>query len=103
MPNDFQGLPNLQVKDPRFYEMVAQLMQDSNLESECTKLLLAETVATLHLTMGKILHKAETEPTSTETLKMLPAFASNIKRLCDSLGVNRPREEELGFQEAVDY
>jgi hypothetical protein len=89
--------PNGHIEDERYHQVVARLMTDSTLESECTKMVLAETVAGLHMLMGQVVEKAENEPLALDTLKAMPAYASNIKRLCDSLGVNREREEAFEF------
>ena len=69
-----QANPNGQTEDKRDHLVVARLMTDSTLESECTKMVLAEAVPALHMLMGQVVEKAENEHLALDTLKAMPCL-----------------------------
>ena len=79
-------------------KMVSNLVADSPIESLESKTLLAEAAAMCRVQLRKIMRLSLQDLQTSDESRTIPGLASSIKRICDTLKVTEPKEdEETGF------
>ena len=76
---------------------VKQLMEDSPLESSQAKLALAEAAAMCRIQLRAIMSRALKGKAYSEDARAISGIASTLNRLCGTLQVTTPKDDEIGF------
>ncbi|MEK0431102.1 MAG: hypothetical protein RL139_906 [Gemmatimonadota bacterium] len=77
--------------------LVRGLVKDSPLESAHAKALLAQAAGLLSAQLRDLEHRLATGTISAEEQRAIPAVASNLRRMCESLKVTVEADEDDGL------
>ena len=86
------------MKNLNFDELVQKLIQESPIEGEATKLLLAESAAACRFELRIILEKQQRDGRLLgDEIRVIPGLASNMRRILERLGTTELVEQEVEF------
>lgn len=78
-------------------ELVEALVEESPIQKEQTARMLAECIASMRMQLKQMRPRQEADILTGDEVRALPALASNMRRLLESLGTTRHEDEEWEF------
>ena len=84
-------------KNLTYNQLVTHLAEESKIEGRATRLVLAETIAAMRFELQLLMGKQRKEELRAEEVRALPALASNMRRLLESLGNTEKEEDDWEF------
>lgn len=94
-PDEDGGLSS----DANFVEFRDWAIGESPIKSQAAKLAMAEALAALRVEQRILIQKLGRGTITAEELRQITGVASNIRRLCESLGIVEHNEEGVDFGE----
>ena len=92
-PDESRGLS----VDATYEEFRDRALEESPIKSEAAKLAMCEALSVLRIEQGILIHKLGRDTITAEELRQIPGVASNIRRICESLGIVEHTEDEISF------
>ena len=80
-----------------YKQLVEELADESKIDGRATRLVLAETIAAMRFELQLLMGKQRKEELRAEEVRALPALASNMRRLLESLGNTEKADDDWEF------